>query len=240
MQTSSPTRADFLPLDQRQRLLLRLLRSTPDRRLQRILSRLHPADIAPLFPLLKPEEKLNLIEVLFEMGLAGQTLGELDDATLHQVLDDFPDSRLAVVLGRVPADDAVDLLDHIDADRRQAVLSSLEPALAARLNYLMVFGESTAGGIMDPDVIAFLADRTVEETLEVIRGLAQGRRLFYLYVTDERGHAALLASTIPLVLRHLDLDPTLGTSTLITAASDITGFATFLGLAGLLLQSGVG
>ena len=47
--------------------------------------------------------------------------------------------------------------------------------------------------------------------------------------------AALLACTIPLVLRHLGQDPTLGTSTLITAASDITGFATFLGLASLLL-----
>lgn len=202
MPISPQTRTDFLPLDQRQRLLLRLLRSTPDRRLQRILSRLHPADIAPLFPLLKPEEKLNLIEVLFEMGLAGQTLGELDDATLRQVLDDFPDSRLAVVLGRVPADDAVDLLDHLDADRRRAVLSSLQPALASRLNNLMVFGESTAGGIMDPEVIAFLADRTVEETLEVIRGFAQGRRLFYLYVTDERGHLVGLIRLWQLLTAH--------------------------------------
>lgn len=188
MQTSSPTRADSLPLDQKQRLLLRLLRSSPDRRLHRILLRLHPADIAPLFPLLKPEEELNLLEILFEMGLAGQTLSELDDETLRQALDDFPDTRLAVILGRVPADDAVDLLDQLDAERREALLRSLEPSLASRLNNLMVFGESTAGGIMDPDVVAFLADLTVEETVEVIRGIARNRRLFYLYVTDERGH----------------------------------------------------
>lgn len=188
MQTLSPTHADSLPLDQKQRLLLRLLRSSPDRRLHRILLRLHPADIAPLFPLLRPEEELNLLEVLFGMGLAGQTLSELDDETLRQVLDDFPDTRLAVILGRVPADDAVDLLDQLDAERRSALLKSLEPALASRLNNLMVFGEATAGGIMDPDVVAFLADRTVEETVAVIRGIARNRRLFYLYVTDERGH----------------------------------------------------
>lgn len=188
MQTSPPARTESLPLDQRQRLLLRLLRATPDRRLTRTVSRLHPADVAPLFPLLKPEEKLNLLEVLFEMGRAGQTLSELDDETLRRVLDDFPDNRLAVVLGRIPADDAVDILDQLDDERRQTLMGSLDPTLASHLNNLMLFGESTAGGIMDPDVVAFLADRTVEDTVQTIRGLAKDRRLFYLYVTDERGH----------------------------------------------------
>ncbi len=188
MQSPPSTRSDPLPLDQRQRLLLRLLRATHDRRLHRILSRLHPADIAPLFPLLKPEEKLNLLEVLFEMRRAGQTLSELDDQTLREVLDDFPDSRLTVVLGRIPADDAVDILDQVDETRRQALLASLDSALASHLNNLMLYGESTAGGMMDPDVISFRADLTVEEAVAVIRGLARTRRLFYLYVIDERGH----------------------------------------------------
>ena len=42
--------------------------------------------------------------------------------------------------------------------------------------------------------------------------------------------AALVASIVPLLLRRLGLDPSLGTPTLVTAIADITGFATFLGL----------
>lgn len=176
------------PLDQRQRLLLRVLRARSARQLHRIVHRLHPADIAPLFPLLKPDEKNNLLEVLFEMRLAGRTLSDLDDDSLRQVLEEFPDTRLAVVLRRIPADDAVDLLDHLDAERRAKVLSTLDPALASRLHNLMTYGQDTAGGIMDPDVISFRAENRVEQTLEVIRKLAENRRLFYLYVTDDRGH----------------------------------------------------
>lgn len=187
MPTAPPT-ADSLPLGQRQRLLLRLLRLRSGKQLRRILSRLHPADVAPLFPLLKPDEQARLLEVLFEMRLAGNTLRELDPTTLRTVLSDLPDTRLAVILRRLPADDAVDLLDELEPERRQGLLDSLDSALAARLNNLMVYGNSTAGGMMDPDVIFFRADQTVSHTLEVLRRLAENRRLFYLYVTDDRGH----------------------------------------------------
>lgn len=180
--------ADSLPLGQRQRLLLRLLRLRSGKQLRRILGRLHPADVAPLFPLLKPDEQTRLLEVLFEMRLAARTLRELDPTTLRTVLDDLADSRLAVILGRLPADDAVDLLEELDPERRQSLLEMIDTAQAARLNNLMVYGNSTAGGMMDPDVIFFRADQTVSHTLEVIRKLAANRRLFYLYVTDDRGH----------------------------------------------------
>lgn len=196
--------ADSLPLGQRQRLLLRLLRLRSGKQLRRILGRLHPADVAPLFPLLKPDEQSRLLDVLFEMRLAGSTLRELDPTILRTVVSDLPDTRLAVILGRLPADDAVDLLDELDPERRQALLDSLDSALAARLNNLMVYGSSTAGGMMDPDVIFFRADQTVSHTLEVLRELAQNRRLFYLYVTDDRGHLVGLVKLWQLLTARQD------------------------------------
>jgi magnesium transporter len=41
---------------------------------------------------------------------------------------------------------------------------------------------------MDPEVPSFLGESTLAEVLERIRSLAESRRLFYLYVVDERGH----------------------------------------------------
>ncbi len=179
---------DHLAHGQRQKLILRLIRSPSKRQLRRVLARVHPADIAPLFPLLKPDEQDSLLEVLFELRLAAPTLSEMDPQTLRQVLDEFPDDRLAVIVRRLPADDAVDLLDQMDAERSAALLGSLDPALATRLNNLMLYGPTTAGGMMDPDVVFFRGDQSLADTLEILRGLAQTRRLFYLYVADERGH----------------------------------------------------
>ena len=204
MPNRSQQKVDSLPLGQRQRLLLRLLRLRSGRQLRRVLTRLHPSDIATLFPLLKPDERLRLIEVLFEMRLAAPTLRELDDEDLQQVLDEFSDSRLAIVLTRLSADDAVDLLFQLEPSRRDTLLGALEPALSARLTNLMVYGQQTAGGIMDPDVVFFRGGQSVAETLEVIRQLAETRRLYYLYVVDDRGHLIGLVKLWQLVSSRSD------------------------------------
>lgn len=192
-------RAEHLPRGQRQRLILRLLRRPNERPARRMLARLHPADIAHLFPLLTPDEQSALVETLFELRLAARLLRELDGESQRRVLERLADERLAVVLRRLPAHDAVDLLERLDEARRQEVLARLEPAHATHLQNLLRYGPATAGGLMDPDVPRFQAEETVAETLERVRRLAEGRRLFYLYVVDERGHLLGIASLWHLV-----------------------------------------
>jgi len=181
-------RADLLPGGQRQRMILRLLRRPNERPARRLLARLHPADIAPLVPMLTPAEQGALFEVLFELRLAARTLRELDAEPLAAVVDRFSDERLAVVIRRMSSDDAADLLESLPPERADRVLALMAPALATHLRNLMRYGSATAGGLMDPDVPRFFAEESVAETLERVRRLAEGRRLFYLYVVDERGH----------------------------------------------------
>jgi magnesium transporter len=192
-------RADLLPRGQRQRLILRLLRRPGERPARRLIARLHPADIAQLVPLLTPDEQSALLETLFELRLAARTLRELDPGTQRRVLDLLPDDRLAATVRRLSANDAVDLLGSVDPDRLHALFALLEPGHALHLQNLMRYGPATAGGLMDPDVPRFHADETIAETLERVRRLAEGRRLFYLYVVDERGHLLGIASLWQLV-----------------------------------------
>ncbi len=192
-------RADLLPRGQRQRLILRLLRRPGERPARRMIARLHPADIAQLVPLLTPDEQSALLETLFELRLAARTLRELDPETQRRVLGLLPDDRLAATVRRLSANDAVDLLESVDPDRLQALFALLEPGHALHLQNLMRYGPATAGGLMDPDVPRFRADETIAETLERVRRLAEGRRLFYLYVVDERGHLLGIASLWQLV-----------------------------------------
>jgi len=196
--------ADFLPRSQRQRLLLRALRQQSGRQIRRLLLKVHPADIAELFALLPPGEQQRLLEVLFDLRLAARTLRELDPGLQKQVMADLPDQRLAVLIARLSADDSAELLRLLDEDRRDEVLGHLDRGVAIRLRNLMQFGEETAGGIMNPEVVFFRAEQSVSHTLERLRELAQTRRIFYLYVTDERGHLAGIVNLWQLVTADAD------------------------------------
>jgi|CXWL01.1.fsa_nt_gi magnesium transporter len=183
-----PAPPDLLPKGQRQRLLLRLLRSPGDSHLRRMLARSHPADVAELVPVMPPDDVQRLLELLFELKLAARVLRELDPETQKKVIAGLPDASLANTLPKLSADDAVDLLGQLEEGRREGVLGLLDRPLAQRLGNLMLYGESTAGGLMNPDVVSFREDQTVGETLALLRRLASTGRLFYLYIVDDHGH----------------------------------------------------
>jgi len=48
--------------------------------------------------------------------------------------------------------------------------------------------------------------------------------------------AAIIATSVPLILKSFNVDPAVASSVFITASIDIIGFAAFLGIATLLLQ----
>lgn len=180
--------SDLLPKAQRQRLLLRLLRTPGDsHHLRRLLVRSHPADLAELVPVLPPAEQNRLLELLYELKLAARVLRELDPETQGQVIAGLPDGSLAAILPRLSLDDAVDLLGGLAETRRDALLAMIDRPLAQRLSNLLLYGESTAGGLMTPDVISFREEQSVGETLARLRQLASAGRLFYLYVIDDHG-----------------------------------------------------
>jgi magnesium transporter len=57
---------------------------------------------------------------------------------------------------------------------------------------------------MDPEAPHFSAEQTVDETLKQVRLLAESRRLFYLYITDERLHLLGIVSLWQLVTASAD------------------------------------
>lgn len=183
----------------RQRLILRLLRHPEQRPARRLLARLHPADIARLVPLLTQDERDRLLETLFELKLAGRTIAELGPEIQAAVLEKLDDAALAGLLRQISANDAVDLLERLDHERSQAVLALLDRPSANQLSNLMHYGAATAGGLMDPEAPHFSAEQTVDETLKQVRLLAEGRRLFYLYITDSRLHLLGIVSLWQLV-----------------------------------------
>ena len=103
------------------RILRRLLASGVHNRAERLLARVHPADLGPLLADLTPDEIRTVIDLLFNQHRAATLLRELPHELLPQIFDAITDQRLAEVFARLEIDDLSVLMDYVPEDRRTEV-----------------------------------------------------------------------------------------------------------------------
>src|SRR5687767_1643672 len=108
-----------------QQVLTRLLRAGAVPQLRKVIEKTLPADISPVIPSLLADERRRLLEVLVEARKAGRVLLELDREHLQEILAEVDDATLAAICRTSAPDDAADLLDVLDEERRRAVFSQL-------------------------------------------------------------------------------------------------------------------
>lgn len=170
-------------------ILLRLIRSGSLQRAEKVLDKLHPADIALLFSELRPAEARLLLDLLFSQKRAGKTLSELPQEMIPQFIALFDDDRIGQLLQRVPPDDAIMFLEALPEERRPQVLVRVEdPRRRSELERLLRFPPGTAGSVMTPLFLALPSTATAQEAIETVRTRGeQVEAIFYLYVVDEVG-----------------------------------------------------
>jgi len=168
-------------------LVRELIRTaTPDRVL-RIIGRSHPADIALLFKDLEPAEVRQLFELLLSVRRAGKTLMELPPDLLPEILDLIEDEKLAKMLVWADPDDEVTFIEGLPEERRERVLSLVDPDRRERVKQFIGFPEGTVGRIMTPDFLALPPNTTAQGAIDKIRERGELETFFYLYVVDESG-----------------------------------------------------
>src|ERR1043166_326731 len=119
-----------------QQLLVRLLRHGAYPQLRKIIDKTMPADLAPALPLLIEEDRNRVLSLLIEAGKAARALFELDDDELQAVLGQLDAHTRAAVCSASAPDDAADLLDTLDDERRQRIFTMLGAAQSAKLESL--------------------------------------------------------------------------------------------------------
>ena len=178
------------------RILRRLLASGVTTRAERLLSRMPPADIAPLLSGLTKEEIATVIDVLFRQRRAARVLRELPSEMLPEIFQAVSDERLAHVLGRLEIDDLRDLVEWIPEERRQAVVSQLPDRTRAELEKSKLYPESSAGRVMMTSFVSLDEKMTAQEAIDSLRSRAdEDESILYLYVVDEQ-HA--LRGVVPI------------------------------------------
>ena len=173
----------------------------------RKLAKLHPAQIADLVEQASHEEGEEIIEAVgLDRELEADVFEELDTEHQLEFLEDRTDVDAARLLSRMEPDNAADLINEIDQDRRLTILESLPADQQSKVRHLLSYNADTAGGLMNPDFASVPATATVAEALDAVRSSnVPGESLHVVFVLDENGQPIGASSLAPLV-RARDTD----------------------------------
>jgi magnesium transporter len=179
--------------------LQKMVRRGGTNHIRKIVSKLHPADIAKLLRHFDPDEQWLIFGVVDDPAFAAEILSETDGDTSEHLIRRAPPSFIAPVLQAMSADDLTDLLDQLPEDLRQSILSSLHEDLE-EVRALMQYGKDTAGGIMTTDYVALNERLSVEEAIKEVRAAGEKVMVSYIYVVDDDDHLRGVVSLRQLIL----------------------------------------
>jgi magnesium transporter len=183
--------------------LQKLVRRGGKSHIQKIVSKLHPADVAKLLRHFDPEEQWLLFGVVDDPEFAAEILSEADADTAEHLVRRAPPHFIVPILRNMSPDDLTDLLDQLPADLRDAILPALKEDLDD-VRTLMQYGNDTAGGIMTTDYVALNERLSVEEAIKEVRTAGDKVMVSYIYVIDDHDRLRGVVSLRQLILAKPD------------------------------------
>src|SRR5690349_3079806 len=167
----------------------RLLRRGAIMNIGKMLSRLHPADIAKVIEhLSSPKEQRTVFELVRGENLRGQVLSEMDPADVSQVLADIPPAEVAALLKDLGKDDVAYLLGLLPDEQAKTILNFMRTEDSSEIEEILKYPKDTAGGIMTTEFFSLPEDTTAQEAIRRLQHATDAEMVFYIYVTDKEDH----------------------------------------------------
>lgn len=164
----------------------RLLRRGAIGNLERMVAKMHPADVAKvLHHLHNAQEKRTVFELLKAEGGKAQALKEMDPGDIGETLADVPSADIAMLIRNLPDDDQAYILTSFPEERAQEILLLMKPEDSAEVQDLLQYASKTAGAIMTTDYFALPADTTAQEAIRKLQKATDTGNVFYVYVIDK-------------------------------------------------------
>ena len=151
-----------------------------------LLTEQRSSDIAEVVELLDTDERRIVFDLL-DHAVSAEVLEKVDEATRARLYEILEDEELTRLISELDPDDAADLLAELPEDESRGLLAQISSELATRIKDLMIYSEDSAGGIMDPAVIAVREDATVGEAINRLRQAELDEDFFAVFVTNKVG-----------------------------------------------------
>jgi magnesium transporter len=149
-----------------------------------IIEPLHASDVGDVLEALGPDERVELVKLLGDR-FDFSALTEVDDAVRTDILEDLPNEDIARGVSALDTDDAVAIIEDIDAPDREEILAQMPAFERLSLRRALDFPEDSAGRRMQVDFIAIPPFWTVGQTIDYLRAEKDLPDEFYqIYVVD--------------------------------------------------------
>ncbi|MEA3240710.1 MAG: magnesium transporter [Pseudomonadota bacterium] len=169
--------------------------------INKIITKLYPADIAHLMRSLNDEEQYLLFSRITDTEKAAESLSELDISLASEIIIRLPEEQSILILKAMSNDDKADLLAHLPEDISQKLLEKLGFQESQEIETLLGYDDDSAGGIMTTEFFALAEDCNTAEAVEAIRRRGdEAETVFYIYVVDQREHLVGIVSLRKLIL----------------------------------------
>lgn len=183
--------------------------------LQRKLSELHPADVAYILESLPLDERLAVWQ-LVKSDHDGDILLEVSDAVRETLIADMDSHEIIAAANALDADELADLAPDLPRDVVRELMDSLDAQRRERLRSALSYDEDEVGALMDFDMVTIRDDVTLEVVSRYLRRFdSLPDHTDKLFVIDSEGrlqgvlpiHKLLVSSPDALVADVMATDP---------------------------------
>ena len=150
------------------RLLSETLESGAPKKVRKLLSNLHPAEIANLLESLPPTNRA-VAWGLVDPEVAGEVLVEVNEEVRGGLIEATDEHALVNAAGTLETDDLADILHDLPDVVLHQVLRSMTNQDRKRLEAVMSYSEDSAGGLMNTDMITVRPGVSLDVVLRYLR-----------------------------------------------------------------------
>ncbi|CDX29604.1 Magnesium transporter [Mesorhizobium plurifarium] len=136
--------------------------------LKREVDDLHQSELGDVLEALHPEQRRALVELLgsdFDFS----ALTEVDEAIRLDIVDNLPNEQIAQAVQELDSDDAVYILEDLEKEDQDEILSQLPFTERIRLRRALDYPEETAGRRMQTEFVAVPPFWTIGQTIDYMR-----------------------------------------------------------------------
>jgi Mg/Co/Ni transporter MgtE len=177
-----------------------IIEADPQRRLRlnisnKILERMHPADVADIVEDLSPDDREAIFETM-DSEAAADALSEVEPDIQASILESLEPEKAAEIVEEMSPNEAADVLAELEAETSQEILEEMGHEPKTEVRELLEYKESSAGGLMNTEFVALPENATVADAMEALRAHEEVlETLNTLFLVDE---AEQLKACVPL------------------------------------------
>ena len=177
-----------------------ILEADPQRRLRlnvsnRILERMHPADLADIVEDLSPDDREAIFETI-DSEVAADTLSEVEPEIQASILESLEAEKAADIVEEMAPNEAADVLAELEHQTSEEILEEMEPEPKTEVEELLEFPENSAGGLMNTEYVALPDQATVADAMQALQPREETlERMNTLFLVDRDGR---LTASVPL------------------------------------------